>query len=140
MFNNKDTKKELAELSNTNTHVAKGTTLTGNLETHGNMRIEGRIVGNVISKSKVVIGDPSAIIEGNVISQNAEIQGEVKGTIEISDLLILKATAIIQGDIITNKMIVEAGAIFNGTCKMGSVMKEIIISEDNGKPPEKLLK
>ena len=131
MFNNnKETKKDIAELSNSNTHIAKGTTLVGNLETAGNMRIEGKIVGNVICKSKVVLGDPSALIEGNVLSQNAEIYGEVKGIVEIAELLTLKATAVIHGDIITNKLVVETGAIFNGTCKMGNAPKDIKIGEN----------
>ena len=56
--------------------------------------------------------------------------GEIKGKIEVSDLLILKPSAVIRGDILTSKLIVETGAIFNGGCKMGNVMKEIKIGEN----------
>jgi cytoskeletal protein CcmA (bactofilin family) len=138
MFNSKEAKKEIMEISNSNTHIAKGTQLTGNLETAGNIRIEGRITGNVICKAKVVLGDPAAVIDGNLLSQNAEIYGEVKGTVEITELLTLKASAVIHGDIITSKMVVEAGAVFNGTCKMGNAPKEIKLGENtNGKPAER---
>src|SRR5690554_3815562 len=126
MFAGKNSKKVLEEMTNSSTIVAKGTVLKGNMETYGNIRIEGKVVGNVKSKSKTVLGD-SSIVEGNILSQNAEISGEVKGIIEVSDLLILKATAVVYGDIIANKIIVESGASFNGSCKMGAVIKDIVI-------------
>ncbi len=124
MFNNgKDTKKEQTELSNASTQIMKGTTVEGNIETFGNVRIEGKIVGNIKSKSKIAMGD-SSFVEGNIVSQNAEIAGEVKGTVEVTDILTLKSSAQVKGDIITGKLIVEAGAVWNGTIKMGNNPKE----------------
>jgi cytoskeletal protein CcmA (bactofilin family) len=136
MFNNKDTKKEQVELSNASTQIMKGTTVEGNIETFGNVRIEGKIVGNIRSKSKIALGD-SSLVEGNIISQNGEIAGEVKGTVEISDVLILRPTAVVHGDIITGKLVVESGAVFNGSCKMGTASREIMIGESlNGRAEE----
>ena len=129
MFKKDTTKKELEQLSNASTIIGKGTVLEGNIETLGNLRIEGKAIGNVKSKSKIALGD-SSIVEGNIIAQNAEIAGEVKGTLEVSDLLILKSGSVIHGDITTNRIIIESGASFNGQCKMGAV-KEIIIGERN---------
>jgi cytoskeletal protein CcmA (bactofilin family) len=71
-----------------------------------------------------------ALVDGNVIARTAEIAGTIKGNIEISELLILKPSAVINGDILTNKLIVEPGATFNGGCKMGHLAKDIEI----GKP------
>ena len=122
-------KKELEEISNASNHLGKGTVISGNIESYGNIRIEGQITGDLVTKSKVVLGD-SAKVLGNVLAQNAEVSGEVKGVIEVSDLLILKPTAIINGDIITNKLVVENGAQFNGACKMGAIIKEITLGED----------
>jgi len=62
---------------------------------------------------------------------NADIEGEVKGKLEVAELLVLKATAVINGDIVTGKLVVEPGAIFNGSCKMGATIKDIKIG-DNG--------
>lgn len=129
MFKKDTTKKELEQLSNASTIIGKGTVLEGNIETLGNLRIEGKAIGNVKSKSKIALGD-SSLVEGNIIAQNAEIAGEVKGTLEVSDLLILKSGSVIHGDITTNRIIIESGASFNGQCKMGAV-KEIIIGERN---------
>jgi cytoskeletal protein CcmA (bactofilin family) len=64
-----------------------------------------------------------------VFTQYAEISGEVTGKVEVKELLTLKSTAIIHGDINTGKLIIEAGAKFNGNCKMGVVSKEVTLSE-----------
>ncbi len=127
MFNNKEARKEQVELSNSSTQIMKGTTVEGNIETFGNVRVEGKIIGNIKSKSKIALGD-SSYVEGNIISQNAEIAGEVKGTVDVTEILTLKATAVIKGDIVTGKLVVEAGAVWNGTIKMGTSPKEIKIS------------
>lgn len=129
IFNNKETKKEMEELSNSSTHIAKGTVIEGNIESHGNIRIDGTVIGNIKCKSKVAMGEAS-MVQGNIYSSNAEIAGEVKGMIEISDMFILKNTGVVNGDIVANKMVVEVGGAFNGQCKMGSVVKEIQIGEE----------
>lgn len=134
MFKNNSTKKEIEQLSNSSTIVGKGSVMEGNIETFGNLRIEGKVVGNIKTKSKVAIGD-SATIEGTILAQNAEIAGEVKGLVEVSDVLVLKSTAVIHGDILTNKLVIEAGASFNGLCKMGAVIKEINIGEESRERP-----
>jgi len=129
MFTSKEQKREAEEISNSSNTIGKGTFLEGNIETYGNIRIEGKVRGDVKSKSKVALGH-SAHIEGNIIAQNADLEGEVKGRVEISELLVLKSTAVINGDIVTGKMVVEPGAVFNGTCKMGAIIKEIKIGEN----------
>ena len=135
MFN-KEEKKVADEISNSSNIIGKGTVLEGSLETYGNIRVEGKVNGNVKTKSKVALGQSSRV-EGNILAQNAEVAGEVHGTVEVTDLLLLKPTAVIHGDIITNKLIVESGAAFNGSCKMGVTTKEIKIGE-NGQSKEHL--
>ena len=135
MFN-KEEKKVADEISNSSNIIGKGTVLDGSLETYGNIRVEGKVVGNVKTKSKVALGQSSRV-EGNILAQNAEVAGEVHGTVEVTDLLLLKPTAVVHGDIITNKLIVESGAAFNGSCKMGVTVKEIKIG-GNGQSKELL--
>jgi|ERR1041384_4716254 cytoskeletal protein CcmA (bactofilin family) len=131
MLTSKEQKRAAEEISNSSNTIGKGTFLEGNIETYGNIRIEGKVTGNVKSKSKVALGN-SSHVQGNIIAQNADIEGEVKGKIEVADLLVLKATAVINGDIITGKLLVETGAVFNGSCKMGATIKDIKIGSDNG--------
>jgi cytoskeletal protein CcmA (bactofilin family) len=119
--NHKDTKQQdVDKISNASTNIGKGATLQGNIDTFGNVRIDGKLIGDIKSKSKVATGNAS-VVEGCITAQNAEIEGEVKGSLEVSELLVLKSTAIIHGDILTAKMVVESGAVFNGKCQMGDI-------------------
>ena len=77
------------ENSESNNIIAKGSLLKGNLNVPGNIRLEGKVVGNVKSKSKIVCGETS-VIEGNVNAVNAEIAGKVTGKVNVEELLILK--------------------------------------------------
>jgi cytoskeletal protein CcmA (bactofilin family) len=128
MFGGNKETQNTHELSSSNTHIAKGAAITGDVETFGTIRLEGKIFGNLRSKGKTSLGE-SAFVQGNILAQSAEIAGEVKGIVEIAEILTLKATAIINGDIICQKLIVEAGAIFNGKCQMGALVKEITIRD-----------
>ena len=119
MFGSKPEKKvKFDESSTSSSIIGKGTSVEGNIDTNGNISVEGEVKGNVVSKSKVALG-PSSYVEGKVLANNAIIAGEIQGSVEISELLTLKPTAVIHGDIMTNKLIVEAGATFNGSCRMG---------------------
>lgn len=129
MFTTKEEKKEAEEISNSTNVIGKGTVLDGNIETSGNIRIEGRINGNIKSKSKIALGH-SSHVDGNITAQNADFEGTVKGKIEISEMLVLKATAVVHGDISTGKLVVEPGAVFNGSCKMGAAIKDIKSAEN----------
>jgi len=129
MFTTKEEKKAAEEISNSSNVIGKGTVLEGNIETFGNIRIEGRVNGNIKSKSKIALGH-SSHVDGNIMAQNADIEGGVKGKIEISEMLVLKATAVVHGDISTGKLVVEPGAVFNGTCKMGATIKDIKSAEN----------
>ncbi len=127
MFN-KQEQQGSQEQSNSTNQIGKGTVIQGNIETFGDLRIDGKLVGDLKTKSKAVFGQ-SSVVEGNVIAQNAEIEGHVTGTVEVTDVLILKTTAVIDGDIVTDKLIVESGAMFNGGCKMGVKSREIKIGK-----------
>jgi cytoskeletal protein CcmA (bactofilin family) len=129
MLSSKEQKRAADEISNSSNVIGKGTILEGNIETFGNLRIEGKVIGNIRSKSKVALGNSSQI-EGNLFAQNADIEGQVKGKLEIAEVLVLKATSIINGDITTGKLVVESGAAFNGTCKMGATIKDFKLNEN----------
>ena len=115
-----------------NNIIGEGSVLKGNLNTSGNVRLEGKVIGDLSSSSKVACGETS-VVDGNVIAENAEIAGKVTGKVTVSELLILKSTASIHGDISTSNLIIESGANFNGAFTMG---KEEIV-EDEGSDDEK---
>jgi len=110
------------ETGNSNCIIARGTFIKGNVRSNGNIRIEGKIVGDIITDDKVSIGE-SSFIEGKIEAKDAEVAGEVKGKLEITNLLTLKNSSVINGNIITNKLEIESGAVFKGNCKTGTKQK-----------------
>ncbi|MDR1344204.1 MAG: polymer-forming cytoskeletal protein [Tannerellaceae bacterium] len=97
--------------------LAFGTTVKGDVTTDGDFRLDGRIEGTISCGGKIVIG-PTAQVEGDIISVNAEILGSVVGSITTSEVLVLKPTAVIKGIITTKALVVEPSAKFSGTCNM----------------------
>jgi cytoskeletal protein CcmA (bactofilin family) len=97
--------------------ISIGTDITGDIKSSGDIRIDGTLKGNLSTKGKVVIG-PTGKVKGEVICKNSEVSGIVEGKIAVGQLLNLKASSKILGDIVTSKLSVEQGATFSGTCKM----------------------
>ena len=119
MFSNKEEETRINEISNSSNTISKDTSIDGNVETTGNLRIEGKVKGNIRARSKVVLGN-SGEVEGKVFAQTADVEGTINGSVQVEGLLTLKSTAHIKGDIKTGKLVMEAGAVFDGKCKMGS--------------------
>jgi cytoskeletal protein CcmA (bactofilin family) len=126
MFNSKsgsDSSKSTSSSGMPN-HINSDTVIEGSIKARGNLRIDGKLTGTLECQGRVVIG-ASGIIEGDIKCENAEIEGSLKANIAVSDLLSLKSTAKVQGDIVTKKLAIEPGATFTGSCSMGGVVKDI---------------
>ncbi len=95
--------------------------------------MDGTLKGSVNTEGKVVLGS-EGVIEGDVSCKDADISGTAKAKITVSQLLSLKATAKLHGDIVTNKLSIEPGAAFTGSCSMGAVIKDL---KDVGKTDKK---
>ena len=112
--------------------IGAGTVIEGDIRSNGDIRIDGTVYGSVTSKARVVIG-ATGIIEGDVNSQNADVSGTIKGKTTITEMLFLKSSSKIIGDLVTGKLVVEVGATFTGSCNMGPLIKDI---KDGDKPTE----
>ncbi len=108
----------LGDVNKTN-RVVDGTKITGDIITQTDFRIDGELVGNFKSNGKLVIG-ASGVIKGDVTCKNADIEGKFEGKIQVSDLLTVKSTANIHGDVNIGKLSVEPGANFTATCIMNN--------------------
>lgn len=97
--------------------ITEGTNIKGNISAVGDFRMDGALEGNITLNGKLVVGE-SGTIKGNVICQNANIIGNVLGNISVKELLTLHSTANVKGDILINKISIEPGASFSGTCRM----------------------
>ncbi len=105
--------------------IMEGTSIEGEVRSDSNIRIDGRVKGIVHAKGRVIVGQ-NGVIEGEVVCHGSDIEGTVIGKVNCQDLLSLKATAKLQGDINTKKLAIEPGAVFTGNCSMsGGVVKEM---------------
>jgi cytoskeletal protein CcmA (bactofilin family) len=102
---------------NSATLISAGTTLTGDVTSDADLRIDGTVKGNVICTSKIIIGT-SGIIEGNITGQQADVSGKVIGNVEVKELLQMRESCNVEGNIVAAKLQIEPSALFNGRCQM----------------------
>jgi cytoskeletal protein CcmA (bactofilin family) len=99
--------------------LTAGSKIVGNITADSDFRVDGLIEGDLNCTGKVVIGEAGKI-KGTVSCANAEIMGLMEGKINCSQQLSLRTSGKIVGDVHTKTLIVEPGAMFNGTCSMGA--------------------
>ncbi|MBI3504571.1 MAG: polymer-forming cytoskeletal protein [Proteobacteria bacterium] len=102
--------------------LAAGMRITGDLETAGTLKIDGRIDGSVTGARQVMLGRGGAI-RGNVIAEEIVIGGTVDGNVQAATRLELQGSAIVNGDIETKSIVVLEGARINGGVKMSDVVE-----------------
>ena len=100
--------------------LVAGTTIEGTVNSESDIRIDGTVKGNLNCKAKVIIG-PSGFVEGEIRCQNAVIEGKMEGKLFVNQLLNIRESAHITGEVLTDKLLVQSGATFNVTCQMGKV-------------------
>ncbi len=122
MFKNKKEENKRNEAvpsaSGSNNSIVTGTKLEGTINANSDIRIDGELIGKLYCKGRVIIG-PTGIVDGEVDCQNAIIEGKFTGNLKVAELLNVKENASISGEIVTDKINIQAGASFNGNCSMG---------------------
>ncbi len=115
--------------------IVEGTVIKGSMTTESNIRIDGTIDGDVKSLGKVVLGKTGKII-GDLNCMKAELDGQLLGNIEVENLLIIRKSAVLTGNIKTELISIEEGAKFTGQCivtgtaiKKNNKIQENIFSE-----------
>ena len=106
--------------TSTSNSLVQGTTIDGTVQAENDIRIDGAMSGTLICKGKLIIGPTGSVI-GDVQCENAVIEGRFEGVMSVGDVLHVKETARVEGDITTQKLIVQPGSVFNVKCKMGTV-------------------
>jgi len=109
--------------------IGAGTEITGDVNSNGDIRIDGTLTGNLKTAGKVVIGETGKV-SGEIDCKNSEVLGEINGKIKVGELLSLKATSKIFGDIATKKLAIEPGSRFTGNCKMGDESAKNVRTEE----------
>ncbi len=119
MFNKIKSMTRIAETveANTVSRISEGTTVKGQINCGSDIRVDGFVEGRLYSEGRVVVGE-NASINGTVLCNDLDLWGSVTGEIFVRNLLSLKGTSSVEGDIHVRKLQVEMGASVNGTCKM----------------------
>lgn len=102
-----------------NTLVGHGTVIEGSLNVSSSMRVDGKIMGKIKCSDSLLVGK-TGVVEASVKVKNATIGGKVVGDIQADEVVILESNSAVIGDVTTKKLIIEEGAIFNGTCHMSN--------------------
>lgn len=110
---------ETETTSNNINLIGFGTEINGDISCNGDLRIDGTLIGNITAKGKIVVGETGKI-KGELNCKNSDISGFVDGKIIVSELLSLKSTAKVVGDMATNRLAIEPGSKFTGYCDMSS--------------------
>jgi cytoskeletal protein CcmA (bactofilin family) len=126
-------KKPGTELLGKTNRIVEGTSIVGDIVSKADFRLDGELIGNFTSQGKLVIG-AKGTVKGEIICNNADVEGEFHGKIKVLEILNIKATARIHGEVLVGKLSIEPGAEFTATCTMITTSKEI--PEKNGKGTE----
>ena len=104
------------DLQSISTLLSEGSVLDGNLRAPAFARIDGQVTGDVMVDEGLILGEKGSI-HGNVITKEMFVYGTVTGNIQASSIEI-KSTGKVSGEIRTQTLSVENGAIYNGTLSM----------------------
>ena len=124
-------KKNGTELLGKTNRIVEGTSIIGDIVSKADFRLDGELIGNFTSQGKLVIG-ASGIVKGEIICHNADIEGEFQGKLKVLEILNIKATAHIQGEVAVGKLSIEPGAEFTATCTMLTNSKEVSLKDGKG--------
>lgn len=115
MFDKKP--KSYTDLLGKTNRIVEGTTIHGDIISPADFRLDGELIGNFTSNGKLVIG-PAGSVKGDIICNTADIEGKFEGKIQVEEILNIKESANIIGEVVIGKLSVEPGAIFNASCVM----------------------
>lgn len=116
MFSKKE-KQPYTDLLGKTNRIVEATKIKGDIFSPADFRLDGELIGNFTSNGKLVIG-PSGKVIGDIVCKNVDIEGEFKGKLVATEMLNLKATARVEGEVNIGKLAIEPGALFTATCVM----------------------
>jgi len=111
--------------------IGAGMRVIGDISADGVVKIEGTVVGTVRAGRQVLVGKGGEV-EGDVISREAIIGGEVRGSIRADERIEIQSTSVVHGDIAAKRLLVQEGGEINGVVRMGEAALEAETVEKAG--------
>lgn len=106
------------------TLLAEGTSLSGNIDCRGSMRVDGKIEGKITCSERVIVGR-TAEVKADIEAAEIIIAGKVRGNMKAKDRLEIQSKGYLVGDIYTRNLVIAEGVFFQGKC---------VMEEKEGKP------
>lgn len=126
MFDKKT--KSYTDLLGKTNRIVEGTSITGDIVSQADFRLDGELTGNFQTKGKIVIGPAGSVI-GDIVCKNADIEGKFNGKIQVTEILNVKNKASIYGQVECGKLSVDPGADFSASCKMNTNSKNTMSND-----------
>jgi len=98
--------------------ISKDTVIEGNFSADQDVRLDGVIKGDVRCAKRIVVGETGKV-EGTVNAESAVVMGAIKGEVIIQEILQLKSTALVDGNLQAKSIQVDEGGKYLGACKVG---------------------
>ena len=98
--------------------LGSGIVVEGTVKAENNVRIDGKLKGKLFCKNTITVG-VNGEIDGEVEAKNAIVGGKIRGKVTIGEKLVLESRSVLIGDLKTSKLVIDEGAIFEGTSDMG---------------------
>jgi cytoskeletal protein CcmA (bactofilin family) len=109
----------------TDTLVGEGTTFEGKIKSEAGIRVEGTVIGDIVSNGDVIIGEKGCA-NSNISARDLVLAGELNGDANVRGKLTICSTGVMNGNLTAASLIIEAGGIFNGNSKMNPTQAEAI--------------
>ena len=106
--------------------IGGGTVVSGEAEFKGMLRIDGHFTGRILSEKGSLIVSAGGKVEANVQVAEAKINGTVNGDIVAGQRIELGRSARVHGNIQTPALVIEEGAVFEGSCRMVQTKAEAV--------------
>jgi cytoskeletal protein CcmA (bactofilin family) len=101
------------------TIISAGVYIEGKVTSNGNVRIDGKLQGDITAEGNVTVGDGGEV-NGEIKAEVINIGGTVNGSLSAREKVVLEAKSNLKGDLVTKILVIEAGAMFDGKSSMGS--------------------
>lgn len=102
--------------------IGKTVTIKGNISSKEAMEIHGKVEGNIDSEKSVEVKQGGGI-KGNIKAQEVRVEGKVEGDITAKNKTVITPQGYVSGKIVTDRLVIEEGAVFRGTVEMGGPIK-----------------
>ena len=109
---------EIKESGRLNTMIGPGTEIVGDLKIQGGIRVDGSVTGEIIAGGPITVGEKGEVEAPIIEASSAVIGGRVTGDVRAPEKILLESSAVVEGTLTTEVLIIEEGAQFSGSSDM----------------------